>query len=107
ISQKEINAMLLQYALEGNLVVRLKGGDVSIFSNILDELQTLADNNIPYEIIPGVTSALGAAAYAGIPLTARGYSTSVRLLTFRGEDGLDNHCWNDLAQTADTLIFFM
>jgi uroporphyrin-III C-methyltransferase len=107
ISQKEINVMLLQYALEGNLVVRLKGGDVSIFSNILDELQTLADNNIPYEIIPGVTSALGAAAYAGIPLTARGYSTSVRFLTYYKSDIVTDEYWKELANTKDTLVFYM
>ena len=107
ISQKEINAMLLQYALEGNLVVRLKGGDVSIFSNILDELQILSDYNIPYEIIPGVTSALGAAAYTGIPLTARGYSTSVRFLTYYKSDIVTDEYWKELANTKDTLVFYM
>jgi len=107
ISQSDINVMLLQYALEGNLVVRLKGGDVSIFSNILDELQILADNNIPYEIIPGVTAALGAAAYAGIPLTARGYSTSVRFLTYYKSDIVTDEYWKELANTNDTLVFYM
>ena len=107
ISQKEINTMLLQYALEGHLVVRLKGGDVSIFSNILDELQILSDYNIPYEIIPGVTSALGAAAYTGIPLTARGYSTSVRFLTYYKSDIVTDEYWKELANTKDTLVFYM
>lgn len=105
--QSTINDLLLEHATAGRLVVRLKGGDISIFSNILDELRTLTANGIGYELVPGITAALGAAAYAGIPLTARGYSTAVRLLTVRGEDGLDNHYWNDLAQTADTLIFYM
>ncbi len=107
ISQSDINIMLLQYAQEGNLVVRLKGGDVSIFSNILDELQILADNNIPYEIIPGVTAALGAAAYAGIPLTARGLSTSVRFLTYYKTDVVTDEYWKELANTKDTLVFYM
>ena len=107
ISQSDINIMLLQYAQEGNLVVRLKGGDVSIFSNILDELQILADNNIPYEIIPGVTAALGAAAYAGIPLTARGLSTSVRFLTYYKTDIVTDEYWKELANTKDTLVFYM
>ncbi|UAY52983.1 uroporphyrinogen-III C-methyltransferase [Ferruginibacter albus] len=107
ISQTDINAMLLQYAQEGNLVVRLKGGDVSIFSNILDELETLADNNIPYEVIPGVTAALGAAAYAGIPLTARGHSTSVRFLTYYKTDIVTDEYWKELANTKDTLVFYM
>ncbi len=107
ISQTDINAMLLQYALESKLVVRLKGGDVSIFSNILDELETLANNNIPYEIVPGVTAALGAAAYAGIPLTARGLSTSVRFLTYYKSDIVTDAYWKELANTNDTLVFYM
>lgn len=88
-------------------MVRLKGGDVSVFSNILDELQVLKENNIPYEIIPGVTSALGAAAYAGIPLTARGYATAVRFLTYYKSDIVPDAYWKDLAATIDTLVFYM
>jgi uroporphyrin-III C-methyltransferase/precorrin-2 dehydrogenase/sirohydrochlorin ferrochelatase/uroporphyrin-III C-methyltransferase len=98
---------MVQFALEGKLVVRLKGGDVSIFSNILDELETLLNHNIPYEIVPGVTAALGAAAYAGIPLTARGYSTAVRLLTYYKSDVVSDEYWKELAQTDDTLVFYM
>jgi siroheme synthase len=89
------------------LVVRLKGGDVSIFSNVLDELQTLKRHGIPYELVPGVTAALGAAAYAGIPLTARGYATAVRFLTGYQPDVLSDAYWQDLAQTTDTLVFYM
>ena len=106
-SQKTINQLLVQYALEGKLVVRLKGGDVSIFSNIMDELETLVANNIPYEIVPGVTAALGAAAYAGIPLTARGYSTAVRFLTYYKSDVVSEDYWKDLAKTDDTLVLYM
>src|SRR5437868_5402235 len=73
--QETINELIVKYAAQQKLVVRLKGGDVSIFSNVLDELETLVAHNISYEIIPGVTAALGAAAYTGIPLTARGYTT--------------------------------
>jgi uroporphyrin-III C-methyltransferase/precorrin-2 dehydrogenase/sirohydrochlorin ferrochelatase/uroporphyrin-III C-methyltransferase len=105
--QATINELLVMHAAEGKLVVRLKGGDVSIFSNILDELQTLAENNIPYEIIPGVTAALGSSAYAGIPLTARGYSTAVRLLTYYKSDVVTDEYWRDLAGTDDTLVFYM
>ena len=105
--QATINELMVQYALEGKLVVRLKGGDVSIFSNIMDELETLVANNISYEIIPGVTAALGAAAYAGIPLTARGYSTAVRLLTYYKSDVVTNEYWKELAETDDTLVFYM
>lgn len=105
--QQTINGLMLQYAQTGKLVVRLKGGDVSIFSNILDELQVLKENNIPYEIVPGVTAALGAAAYAGIPLTARGYATAVRLLTYYKSDVVSDQYWQELAATSDTLVFYM
>ncbi|WP_301924383.1 uroporphyrinogen-III C-methyltransferase [Ferruginibacter sp.] len=105
--QESINSYIAEYALQGKLVVRLKGGDVSIFSNILDELQTVVKYNIPYEIIPGVTAALGAAAYAGIPLTCRGLSTAVRLLTSYKSDIVTDEYWQELAQTNDTLVFYM
>ncbi len=105
--QHTINELLVQYALQEKLVVRLKGGDVSIFSNILDELQTLIRFGIPYEIIPGITAALGAAAYAGIPLTARNYSTAVRFLTYYKSDVVTEDYWKELANTDDTLVFYM
>jgi siroheme synthase len=105
--QATINELLVEYARQGKLVVRLKGGDVSIFSNVLDELQVLTEHHIPYEIVPGITAALGAAAYAGIPLTARGYSTAVRFLTGYKPELLDESYWKELAQTADTLVFYM
>ncbi len=105
--QAIINELLIQFAAEGKLVVRLKGGDVSVFSNILDELETLVKNKIPYEIVPGVTAALGAAAYAGIPLTARDYSTAVRLLTYYKSDVVTREYWKELADTNDTLVFYM
>ena len=105
--QSTINQLLVQYAKAGKLVVRLKGGDVSIFSNIMDELEILVQNEISYEIIPGVTAALGAAAYAGIPLTARGYSNAVRFLTFYKSDILSAEYWMELATTDDTLVFYM
>jgi uroporphyrin-III C-methyltransferase len=105
--QVTINELLVELAQEGKLVVRLKGGDVSIFSNILDELETLVQNNITYEIVPGVTAALGAAAYAGIPLTARNYSTAVRFLTSYKSDIVTPEYWKELANTDDTLVFYM
>lgn len=105
--QQTINSYIVEYTLQGKLVVRLKGGDVSIFSNILDELQTAVENNIPYEIVPGVTAALGAAAFAGIPLTGRGLSTAVRLLTSYKSDIVTEQYWKELSQTTDTLVFYM
>ena len=105
--QKSINELIVQFALEGKLVVRLKGGDASIFSNILDELEVIVAHQIPYEIIPGVSAAMGAAACAGIPLTARGYSTAVRLLTLYKSDVVTDDYWKELAKTEDTLVFYM
>lgn len=105
--QQTINELMVQFAKEGKLVVRLKGGDVSVFSNILDELEAVVANNIPYEIIPGVSAAMGAAAYTGIPLTARGYSTAVRLLTLYKSEVVSDAYWEELAQTEDTLVFYM
>jgi uroporphyrin-III C-methyltransferase len=105
--QEVINELLVDYALQGKLVVRLKGGDVSFFSNVFDELETLVQHKIEYEIIPGVTAASGAAAYSGIPLTARNYSNAVRFITYYKTDLLNNEYWKELAQTEDTLVFYM
>jgi len=105
--QSVINNLLVEHAQQGRLVVRLKGGDVSLFSNVLDELKTLTDHQVEYEIVPGVTAALGAAAYAGIPLTARGYSTAVRMLTYYKRDLVNADYLQDLARTDDTLVFYM
>ena len=105
--QATINELMVLYAQDEKLVVRLKGGDVSIFSNVLDELQTLVQHNIPYEIVPGVTAALGAAAYAGMPLTARNYATAVRFLTAYKSDVVSASYWKELAETDDTLVFYM
>lgn len=105
--QQTINELMVFYASEGKQVVRLKGGDVSIFSNVLDELESLVQNKIAYEIIPGVTAALGAAAYSGIPLTARNQATAVRFLTAYKSDVVTDDYWKELANTDDTLVFYM
>ncbi|MGZ3852697.1 MAG: uroporphyrinogen-III C-methyltransferase [Flavisolibacter sp.] len=105
--QSYINDLLVKHAEKGKLVVRLKGGDVSIFSNILDELQVLAENHIDYEIIPGITAATGIAAFAAIPLTARDHSKGVRLLTYYKKEILSEDYWKELAATDDTLVFYM
>lgn len=106
-SQEEINDLLVSEAKRAKLVLRLKGGDVSFFSNIVSELEALNSNNIPYEIIPGVTAASGAAAYAGIPLTARGLANSVRFLANTHSDSISGDQIKDLASTDDTLVFYM
>lgn len=105
VSQQQTNELIVTYARAGKKVVRLKGGDVAFFSNVLDELIALKKFEIEYEIIPGITSASGASAYAGIPLTARGYSKGVRFLTFSASQ--HDSYWKELAQTEDTLVFYM
>ena len=105
--QENINQLLVDYAADKKLIVRLKGGDTSFFSNILDELQTLSAAGIRYEIVPGITAASGASAYAGIPLTARGYATSVRFLTIYADKLLGDDYWKELSLTEDTLVFYM
>ena len=105
--QQTINELLVKYAMQGKLVVRLKGGDVSFFSNVMDELEILVANEIAYEIVPGVTAASGAAAYAGIPLTARDHATAVRFLTYYKSTVVSEAHWKELADTEDTLVFYM
>lgn len=105
--QKDINELILEFALMGKLVLRLKGGDVSLFSNVLDELNILIEHGIPYEIVPGISAALGAAAYTGIPLTAREYSRGVRFLTLYDVKNVLENQWKDWATTEDTLVFYM
>src|SRR5882672_10635488 len=97
--QDVINALLVEHASVNQLIVRLKGGDITFFSNVLDELKTLVEHGIPYELVPGVTAASGAAAYAGIPLTARGYSSAVRFLTYYRSVVCNEQSWKDLATT--------
>ncbi|WP_298299431.1 uroporphyrinogen-III C-methyltransferase [Hydrotalea sp.] len=106
-AQGTINTLLIQYANTHALVVRLKGGDVSFFSNVLDELEVLKNQAIPFEIVPGITAASGAAAYAGIPLTARNYATAIRFLTYYKTNIITDSAWHDLAITNDTLVWYM
>lgn len=105
--QKDINDLMVEFALQGKLVLRLKGGDASLFSNVLDELRVLVANEIQYEIVPGISAAFGAAAYTGIPLTAREYSRGVRFLTLYDLNTVAPDQWNDWATTEDTLVFYM
>lgn len=105
--QTDINNLMVEYARKNKLVLRLKGGDASLFSNIVDELKTLKEHNIPYTIIPGISAAFGAAAYTGIPLTARGFSRGVRFLTLYDLKHITISQWQDWAKTEDTLVFYM
>lgn len=106
-SQEEINQLIIQGARKGKTVLRLKGGDIAFFSNVLDELESLVEQHIPFEIIPGITAASGASAYAGIPLTARNYSQGVQILTFNPNSRYSSEKWKELAHSHDTLVFYM
>jgi len=106
-SQEEVTALIIKHARQNKTVLRLKGGDIAFFSNVLDELQGLCEANISFEIIPGITAASGASAYAGIPLTARAYSQGVQFLTFNPNSHYSPDTWKHLANSADTLVFYM
>ncbi len=107
--QTEINHLLVKYAKDGKTVVRLKGGDPYIFGRGGEEAMALADAGIPFEIVPGVTSAIAASAYAGIPVTHRDYASSVAFVT--GHSAAlhpnSNINWESLATAVDTLVVYM
>ncbi|HLF47693.1 MAG TPA: uroporphyrinogen-III C-methyltransferase [Chitinophagaceae bacterium] len=106
-TREKINSLIIEHSLKGKTVLRLKGGDVAFFSNVLDELMVLKQQQVPFEIIPGITAASGASAYAGIPLTARNYSQGVQWLTYNPNSSYTAERWKELAFTTDTLVFYM
>lgn len=109
IKQAEINAMLIEAARAGKKTLRLKGGDPFVFGRGGEEALALAQAGIPFRIIPGVSAAPAAAAYAGIPLSMRGSSQSFAFVTGHDETGQlpRNINWAALAQGADVLVFYM
>jgi len=106
-TQARIGQRLLALAQAGKRVVRLKGGDPFIFGRGGEELAILAAHDLPFAVIPGVTAALGCAAYAGIPLTHRDYAQQVSFVTAHCQRSVDRVDWTALGQSTHTVVFYM
>jgi uroporphyrinogen III methyltransferase/synthase len=108
-SQDDINALIVEHALAGRTVVRLKGGDPLVFGRGGEEMSACARAGIPFEVVPGVTSALAAPAYAGIPVTDRRHSASFAVVTGHKDPSrpAEQTRWRELATAVDTLIILM
>jgi uroporphyrin-III C-methyltransferase len=108
MQQETINHFLVKHAKKGKVVVRLKGGDPFIFGRGGEEAESLAKHNIPFEIVPGITSGIAAPAYAGIPVTHRDLSASFAIVTGHRREGKeDTTNWEALANGVDTLAIYM
>ncbi len=107
VAQLGINELLVNEAKKGRRVVRLKGGDPFIFGRGGEEIESLRAHHIPYQVVPGITAANAAASYAGIPLTHRNHSQSVRFVTGFLKAGAPNNNFNSFLNTDETVVFYM